>query len=75
MGFLQIALRALREESNILVQLWNQNNEAHTGRIQELVELRQHKEKIIIQHRPHYWVVYQFPSEEKTGPHQNHPHV
>lgn len=51
MGFLEIALRALREESNILVQLWNQNNEAHTERIHELVELRQHKEEIIIQHR------------------------
>lgn len=44
MGFLQITLRALIEESNILLQMWDQNNKGHTERIQELVELGGYKE-------------------------------
>lgn len=52
MGFLQITLRALIEESNILLQMWDQNNKGHTERIQELVELGGYKEgKKNIQHR------------------------
>lgn len=80
MGFLQITLRALIEESNILLQMWDQNNKGHrknpgagrTWRIQRgEKKYPAQNRKPSVGHTAE--LGYQFFSEEKTDQHQNPP--